>query len=115
MRRQSCRLPKVWRWRNACSATLLAGSQSRGLRHAFFAERAAAKVEGIAAGMAARPVRKVGIIGAGTMGGGIAMNFLSAGIPVVILDRETAALERGLGTIRKNYAASAAKGRIAES
>jgi len=94
---------------------LLAGSQSRGLRHAFFAERAAAKVKGLPAGMAVRPIAKVGIIGAGTMGGGIAMNFLSAGIPVVILDRETAALERGLGTIRKNYAASAAKGRIAES
>lgn len=95
--------------------SLLKGSQSRGLRHAFFAERAAAKVKGLPEGMAARPIAKVGIIGAGTMGGGIAMNFLSAGIPVVILDRETAALERGVGTIRKNYAASAAKGRIAQS
>ena len=96
-------------------ATLMAGSQSRGMRHAFFAERAAGKVAGLAPGTQARPVRKVGIIGAGTMGGGIAMNFLSAGIPVTILDRDTAALDRGLGVIRKNYAASAAKGRIKEA
>ncbi|WP_252719800.1 3-hydroxyacyl-CoA dehydrogenase NAD-binding domain-containing protein, partial [Acinetobacter baumannii] len=58
------------------------------------------------------PVRKVGIIGAGTMGGGIAMNFLSAGIPVTILEMEQGALDRGTGTMRKNYESTAKKGRM---
>ncbi|NMF99948.2 3-hydroxyacyl-CoA dehydrogenase NAD-binding domain-containing protein [Aromatoleum toluolicum] len=90
--------------------------QSAALRHAFFAEREAGKLPGNLAGnakdMDLRPIRKVGIVGAGTMGGGIAMNFLNAGIPVVLLEVKQDALERGLGLIRKNYEATASKGRM---
>src|SRR5512134_2689104 len=87
-------------------------AQSVALRHAFFAEREAGKIPGLGKNVAPRPIRKVGIVGAGTMGGGIAMNFLSAGIPVLLLDARADALERGLGTIRKNYEAAASKGRM---
>jgi 3-hydroxyacyl-CoA dehydrogenase len=91
---------------------LVASDQSKALRHVFFAERAASKIDGIAADTLLIPIRKVGILGAGTMGGGIAMNFLSAGLPVILLEREQAALDRGVATIRKNYEATAAKGRM---
>jgi 3-hydroxyacyl-CoA dehydrogenase len=86
--------------------------QSAALRHAFFAEREAGKIPGLAKDVALRPIRKVGIIGAGTMGGGIAMNFVNAGIPVVLLEAQSDALERGLGLVRKNYEVSAGKGRM---
>lgn len=86
--------------------------QSAALRHAFFAEREAGKIPGLAKDVPLRPIRKVGIVGAGTMGGGIAMNFLNAGIPVVLLEVKPDALERGLGIIRKNYEATASKGRM---
>jgi 3-hydroxyacyl-CoA dehydrogenase len=91
---------------------LMMGTQSAAQRHIFFAERQAAKIDGIAADIALRPINKVGVIGAGTMGGGISMNFLSAGIPVTIVEMAQEALDRGAGTIRKNYEASAAKGRL---
>jgi len=91
---------------------LMFGSQSAAMRHIFFAERKAAKIDGIADDIALRPIKKVGVIGAGTMGGGIAMNFLQAGIPVTIIEAKQDALDRGLGVIRKNYEASAAKGRF---
>lgn len=91
---------------------LMTGSQSKALRHVFFAERAAAKIDGLPEGTKPLPIRRVGILGAGTMGGGIAMNFLSAGIPVTLVEREKAALDRGVGIIRKNYDATAAKGRM---
>jgi 3-hydroxyacyl-CoA dehydrogenase len=91
---------------------LVSGPQSRALRHVFFAERAASKIDGLPAGTEALPVTRVGIIGAGTMGGGIAMNFLSAGIPVRLTERDQAPLERGVATIRRNYEATAAKGRL---
>ena len=91
---------------------LMMGSQSAAQRHIFFAERQAAKIDGIGDDVKPRPVNKVGVIGAGTMGGGISMNFLSAGIPVTIVEMEQAALDRGTGTMRKNYEATAAKGRI---
>ena len=91
---------------------LMLGVQSAAQRHIFFAERQAAKIDGIAADIALRPVKKVGVIGAGTMGGGIAMTFLSAGIPVTIVEMQQDALDRGTSTIRRNYEASAAKGRI---
>ncbi|AHE55489.1 3-hydroxyacyl-CoA dehydrogenase NAD-binding domain-containing protein [Sphingomonas sanxanigenens] len=91
---------------------LMNGTQSRALRHLFFAERAAAKIDGLPADTQTLPIAKVGILGAGTMGGGIAMNFLTAGIPVTIIEREQAALDRGIAIIRKNYEASAAKGRM---
>ncbi len=91
---------------------LMMGTQSAAQRHIFFAERQAAKIDGIGADVALRPIAKVGIIGAGTMGGGIAMNFLSAGVPVTIVEMQQDALDRGTGTIRKNYEATAAKGRM---
>ena len=92
--------------------SLVDGDQSKALRHVFFAERAAARIDGLPEGTQPLPIAKVGIIGAGTMGGVIAMNFLSAGIPVIMVEREQAALDRGVGIIRKNYDATAAKGRI---
>ncbi len=91
---------------------LMMGTQSAAQRHIFFAERQAAKIDGIASDIALRPINKVGVIGAGTMGGGISMNFLSAGIPVTIVEMAQEALDRGTGVIRKNYEASAAKGRL---
>lgn len=91
---------------------LVDGGQSRALRHAFFAERAAARVDGLPKDVSLRPIAKVGMIGAGTMGGGISMNFLSAGIPVTIVDMAQDALDRGVGIVRKNYEATAAKGRL---
>ena len=91
---------------------LLADSQSAALRHVFFAERQAAKVAGVIPETATLPIRKVGVIGAGTMGGGITMNFLNAGIPVTIVETSQEALDRGLGIIRRNYDATASKGRM---
>ncbi|HEX6018324.1 MAG TPA: 3-hydroxyacyl-CoA dehydrogenase NAD-binding domain-containing protein, partial [Burkholderiaceae bacterium] len=91
---------------------LMATPQSRALRHIFAAERAASKIDGVPDGTALRPIRKVGIVGAGTMGGGIAMNFANAGVPVVILETKQEALDKGLATIRKNYDNTAKKGRL---
>ena len=91
---------------------LVAGAQSIAQRHVFFAEREAAKIPDLPADLPLLPVTKVGIIGAGTMGGGIAMNFLNAGIPVRIVEAQEEALERGLKTIRRNYDNTAKKGRI---
>jgi 3-hydroxyacyl-CoA dehydrogenase len=91
---------------------LMMGTQSAAQRHIFFAERQAAKIDGIPADIALREIKRVGVIGAGTMGGGISMNFLSAGIPVTIVEMQQDALDRGTGVVRKNYEASAAKGRI---
>ncbi|MFC3581277.1 3-hydroxyacyl-CoA dehydrogenase NAD-binding domain-containing protein [Sphingomonas hylomeconis] len=91
---------------------LMMGTQSAAQRHLFFAERQAAKIDGIAPDIALREIRKVGVIGAGTMGGGISMNFLSAGIPVTIVETQQEALDRGTGVMRKNYEGSAARGRI---
>ncbi|WP_157219582.1 3-hydroxyacyl-CoA dehydrogenase NAD-binding domain-containing protein [Flavisphingomonas formosensis] len=96
----------------ALFAELVAGTQSKALRHVFFAERAAAKIDGMPKDIAMRSIDKVGVIGAGTMGGGISMNFLSAGIPVTIVEMAQEALDRGVSTIRKNYEATAAKGRL---
>lgn len=93
---------------------LVSGGQSAALRHVFFAERQANKIDDIAKDTPLIDIKKVGILGAGTMGGGIAMNFLSAGIPVTILEREEAALERGVGIIRKNYENTAKRGRMTE-
>lgn len=91
---------------------LIMGTQSAALRHIFFAERKAAKIDGIAEDIQLRDIKRVGVIGAGTMGGGISMNFLSAGIPVTIVEMAQEALDRGTGVIRKNYEATAAKGRM---
>ena len=91
---------------------LMGGSQSAAQRYMFFAERQAAKIDGLAKDMPLREIGKVGIIGAGTMGGGIAMNFLAAGIPVTIVEMVQENLDRGVSVIRRNYEASAAKGRF---
>jgi len=91
---------------------LMNGTQSKAQQYFFFAERKAAKIEGLAEDVRPREVRKVGVIGAGTMGGGISMNFLSAGIPVTIVEMNQEALDRGTGVMRKNYEATASKGRM---
>ena len=91
---------------------LMTGVQSAAQRYVFFAERQAAKIPNLPEGTATRPITKVGIIGAGTMGGGIAMNFLSAGLAVTMVEMKQDALDRGVGIIRKNYENTAAKGRI---
>jgi 3-hydroxyacyl-CoA dehydrogenase len=91
---------------------LMSGTQAKAQQYFFFAERQAAKIDGLPEGTTPREIRRVGVIGAGTMGGGISMNFLSAGIPVTIVEMQQEALDRGTGVMRKNYEASAAKGRI---
>ncbi len=90
---------------------LMSGSQSAAQRYMFFAERQAAKIDGLPKDTKLRDIKKVGVIGAGTMGGGITMNFLQKGIPVTIVEMVQENLDRGVGVIRKNYEASAAKGR----
>jgi 3-hydroxyacyl-CoA dehydrogenase len=91
---------------------LMSGTQARAQQYFFFAERKASKIEGLPEDTKPRDIRKVGVIGAGTMGGGISMNFLSAGIPVTIVEMAQEALDRGTGVMRKNYEGSAAKGRM---
>ena len=91
---------------------LMSGLQATAQRYVFFAERQAAKIDGLPADVQPLPVKSVGIIGAGTMGGGIAMNFLSVGIPVTIVETRQDALDRGVAVIRKNYENSAKKGRF---
>src|SRR5437764_1456356 len=91
---------------------LMSGTQARAQQYFFFAERKAAKIDGLPEDTRPREIGRVGVIGAGTMGGGISMNFLSAGIPVTIVEMAQEALDRGTGVMRRNYEASAAKGRI---
>ena len=93
-------------------AELLVSPESRAQRHVFFAEREVAKVPGLAKDTPKREINQVAVIGAGTMGGGIAMNFANAGIPVKILEVKEEALEKGIAVIRKNYENTAKKGRI---
>ena len=91
---------------------LVTGTQSAAQRHVFFAERQVWKIPDVPKDTPIIPVESVGIIGAGTMGGGIAMNFLNSGIPVTIVETKQEALDRGVATIRKNYENSAKKGRF---
>jgi 3-hydroxyacyl-CoA dehydrogenase len=91
---------------------LMVSDESRALRHAFFAERAASKVNGLDEKTTPRKVMSVAVVGAGTMGGGIAMTFANAGIPVTLLDARQEALDRGIAGIRKNYEGAVAKGRM---
>ena len=86
--------------------------ESRALRHLFMAERAASKIPDVASDTPKRDIKLVGVIGAGTMGGGISMNFLNAGIPVKILEMKQEALDRGVATIKKNYEAQVKKGKL---
>ena len=90
----------------------MADPQSAALRHLFFAERAAGKIDGMAAGTEAQPVKHVGIIGAGTMGGGIAMCFAQSGFRVTLVDQDEDGLNRGLSIIKKNYEISIKRGRL---
>ena len=86
--------------------------ECRALRHLFMAERAASKIPDVPSDTPQRTIAKVAVIGAGTMGGGISMNFLNAGIPVTILEMKQEALDRGVATIRKNYEAQVKKGKL---
>jgi 3-hydroxyacyl-CoA dehydrogenase len=92
---------------------LVQSPESKALRHAFFAERAAAKIPDVPETTPTRSVRSAAIIGFGTMGGGIAMSFVNAGIPVAVYEKDRAALDRGLATCRANWEATAKKGRLA--
>ena len=87
--------------------------ESRALRHAFFAERAAAKIPDIPSGTAPRPINAAAVIGAGTMGSGIAICLLDAGVPVTVLETKEEALDKGMATIRSHYDKALAKGRLA--
>ncbi len=91
---------------------LMLTPESRALRHVFMAERAASKIPDVPADTPQREIKSVAVIGAGTMGGGISMNFLNAGIPVKILEMKQEALDRGLATIRRNYEAQVKKGKL---
>jgi 3-hydroxyacyl-CoA dehydrogenase len=91
---------------------LLTSPESKAQRYFFFAEREAAKIPDVPADTATRQIAKVAVIGAGTMGGGIAMNFANVGIPVTVVEVAREALDRGLGIVRKNYEATAARGRL---
>ncbi|MEO8026852.1 MAG: 3-hydroxyacyl-CoA dehydrogenase NAD-binding domain-containing protein [Bryobacteraceae bacterium] len=93
----------------------LFSDQSKALIHVFFGEREVAKIPDVPADTPVIPVTSIAVIGAGTMGGGIAMVFANAGIPVLLKETEQAALDRGMATIRKNYANSVAKGRFTQA
>jgi len=95
--------------------TLMASPESAALRHIFQAERAAARIAGVPEQTAERVVNKVGVIGAGTMGGGITMALINAGLPVVLLENSREALERGLATVRRNYQGALRKGTLTEA
>lgn len=91
---------------------LMKGTQSKAQQYYFFAERAALKIPGLPKETKSLDVHRCGVLGAGTMGGGIAMNFANAGIPVTIVERDAESLERGLGIVRSNYERTAARGGI---
>ena len=91
---------------------LMTTPECKALRHAFFGERAASKIPDVPDSTPQRPIAQVGVIGAGTMGGGIAMNFLNAGIPVTMLEMRQDALDRGVATIRKNYESQVKRGKL---
>jgi len=93
---------------------LIQSNESKALRHAFFAERVASKVPDVPADTPTRAIKQAAVIGAGTMGGGIAMNFVNAGIPVILLETKQEALDRGLATIRKNYENTLKKGKLTQ-
>jgi len=93
-------------------AALVEGNESKALRHMFFAERQTSKIPDVPDDTPLRPVRSAAVIGAGTMGGGIAMNFANAGIPVSIMDMTQEAVDKGVAKIKANYAATVSKGRL---
>jgi 3-hydroxyacyl-CoA dehydrogenase len=93
----------------------MVSSQSAAMRHMFFAQREANKIKGLPKDTPQRPIKSVAIIGGGTMGGGIAMNFASIGIPVTLLEINPEALQRGLGIVEKNYSNSVKKGKLSDA
>jgi 3-hydroxyacyl-CoA dehydrogenase len=93
---------------------LMQTTESKALRHFFFGERAASKIPDVPEDTPKRPIKSAAIIGAGTMGGGIAMNFANAGIPVTVLEMKQEALDKGLATVRKNYENTMKKGRLTQ-
>ena len=95
-----------------CFVELVESPESRALRHAFFGERAASKIPDVPSNTPVRAVREIGVIGAGTMGGGITMNFINVGLPVVLLETKQEALDRGIATIRKNYERNVKSGKL---
>ncbi len=97
-----------------CFVYLVGTPESRALRHAFFGERTASKIADVPDDTPKRKVERVAIIGAGTMGGGIAMNFLSAGMPVTLLETKQEALDKGVATLRKNYDGQLKKGKLTQ-
>jgi 3-hydroxyacyl-CoA dehydrogenase len=97
-----------------CFEELVATTESKAMRHVFFGERAVAKIADVPESTVPREVRRVAIVGAGTMGGGIAMAFANAGLPVTLLEMKQEALDKGLATVRKNYAATVARGRMGQ-
>jgi 3-hydroxyacyl-CoA dehydrogenase len=96
-------------------AELIGSPESKAQRYFFFAEREAAKIPDVPADTPSKEIRKAAVIGAGTMGGGIAMNFANVGIPVTVVEVAQEALDRGLGIVRRNYEATASRGRITQA
>lgn len=88
--------------------------ESKAMRHVFFAQRAAGKIPGVSKSIEPRQFGSAGVVGAGTMGGGITMNFANAGIPVTVVEQDAALLDKGLSIIQKNYATTVAKGRLTQ-
>jgi 3-hydroxyacyl-CoA dehydrogenase len=93
---------------------LRASTESKALRHLFFAERQVSKIPDVPEDTPTREIRSAALVGAGTMGGGIAMNFANVGIPVKVLELSQEALDKGLGVVRKNYAGTVSKGRLSQ-
>ncbi len=106
------RLDDGLRFERDAFIALMMTPESKALRHAFFGERAASKIPDVPEDTPQRKIEKVAVIGAGTMGGGITMNFLNAGIPVVMLEMKQEALDKGVGVMRKNYEARVKKGKL---
>ncbi|MBL8382747.1 MAG: enoyl-CoA hydratase/isomerase family protein [Burkholderiales bacterium] len=100
------------KFERAAFLELVATTESKAMRHFFFGERTVAKIPDVPDDTPLRPVKSAAVIGAGTMGGGITMNFINAGIPVTLLEMKQEALDRGLATIRRNYENTARKGRM---
>ena len=100
------------KFERAAFMDLVATNESKAMRHFFFGERTVAKIPDVPNDTPLRPIKSAAVIGAGTMGGGIAMNFINAGIPVTLLEMKQEALDKGIGIIRKNYENTAKKGRM---
>jgi len=98
-----------------CFMELVSSPESRALRHAFFAERAASKIPGVAGDTPVRAIRSIGVVGAGTMGRGIAMSFAQAGLPVTLLEMRDEALQNGMAAIRRHYESQVASGKLDEA